>query len=72
MSKITIELSDQADQVALNVTIEGWDDQSKSCQMADRLMDYIDSIAIPQTVKTAGEINAKRRLIPGGVVVHAH
>lgn len=45
MSKITIELEDYEGQVAVGVTIAEFSEDSKACQMATRVVQYIESIA---------------------------
>ena len=84
MAKITIEIEDEAGQVSVNTTINGYDEDSKACQMSERILMFVDRIAerqgkpeiAPQIVHAASEINAKRiaslaNIASERVVIHA-
>lgn len=68
MSKATIEISDEDGQVSVVTTVTGFADDSKACQITERVLMYIDRIAerqgkpelVPQIVRTAGEYDAAR------------
>ncbi|MCH9838050.1 hypothetical protein K0U83_20475 [bacterium] len=84
MAKIQIEIEDESGQVAVNTTITGYDENSKACQMAERILMFVDRIAerqgkpeiVPQIVHAASEINAKRiaslaNIASERVIIHA-
>ena len=77
MAKILIEIEDEAGQVSVNTTINGYDEQSKACQMSERILMFVDRIAerqgkpeiAPQIIHAASEINAKPEIAPQ--IIHA-
>ena len=65
MPKITIEIEDIDGKASLNATVLGYDPESPACQIADRILGFVDQIADRAEAEQENQAQKSALILPG-------